>query len=108
MLAFNEHSASEHALVRGDSSDLKTTAMVSHDWGAATAARASIWQERVPSAANLADAISREDFVYAISVGWVRYFPDFSKLWPVLLEVTRPPFDFSPQALQKIMEASKP
>ena len=77
-----------------------------HFWGAASAAGASVYLERVTSKANLADAISREDFSHAEAEGWVRYFPDFSKLWPVLLTVTRPPYDFSPETLAHIMAAA--
>ena len=107
VIAFDDNTASEHALVRGYSSDPSTNVIVSHFWGAATAAGASVWLERVSSKANLADAIRRKLFAYAISEGWARVYPDFSKLWPVLLEVTRPPYIFSPQALSKILAAVK-
>ena len=107
VMAFDDNTASEHALTRGYSSDPSTNAIVSHFWGAATAAGASVWLERVSSAANIADAISRGDFTHAIAEGWHRATVDFSNLWPVLLEITRPPYDFSPLALSKIMAAVK-
>ena len=103
VIAFDDNTASEHALTRGCSSDPSTNSIVSHFWGAATKAGASVWLERVTSKANLADAIRRADFAHAQAEGWVRRYPDFSKLWEVLLEVTRPPFDFSPEALERIL-----
>ena len=107
MLAFDDNTASEHALVRGYSSDPTTNVRVSHFGGAASLAHASVWLERVPSPANLADAIRREDFTFAVAAGWVRCYPDLSKLWKTLLKATRPPYDFSPQALRRIMAAAK-
>ena len=106
VIAFDDNTASEHALVRGYSSDPSTNVIVSHFWGAASSAGASVWLERVSSKANLADAISREDFAHAMAEGWIRFYPDFSKLWSVLLEVTRPPYDFSPETLAHIMAAA--
>ena len=106
VLAFDDNTASEHALVRGYSSDNTTNVIVSHYWGAASASRSSVWLERVPSAANIADPISREDFAFAEAAGWVRVFPDFRKLWVVLRKITRPPYDFSSKALRQVLAAT--
>ena len=105
-LAFNDNTASEHALTRGLSSDPGTNAVISHYWGAASHFRSDVWFNRVTSAANVGDAVSREDFQFARESGWRRYTPSWELLWPALTSIATPPFELGPDALRLLLSAA--
>ncbi len=59
--AFVDNMAARFSLLKGYSRDRDANAMVSLCWGRVTVAGSATWFEHVPSKAQLADAVSRQD-----------------------------------------------
>ena len=102
--SFVDNTAAQHALTRGYSGNAAVNAVVSAFWVAASVYTASPWFERVPSKANISDAVSKRDFAYARDQGWRRLDFDFTRVYAVLADfVDSGSFDVEPlvQAIVK-------
>jgi len=82
--AFVDNDAARHALAKGYSGNLAANTIVSAFWATAAAHASSPWFERVSSAANIADAISRGVFDDAARLGWRRLHLDLGATWQAL------------------------
>ena len=85
--AFIDNDAARHALAKGYSGNLAANAMVSAFWTTAAAKACSPWFERVTSAANLSDKISRGCFTDAERLGWRRLEFDLNYTWNTLRDL---------------------
>ena len=79
--SFVDNTAAQHALTRGYSGNAAANAVVSAFWVAASVYAASPWFERVPSKANISDAVSRRDFAYSEDQKWRNLNFDFTRVY---------------------------
>ena len=86
VLCFNDNTASQHALIKGYSSDEATNAIISLFWQSAASRCVSPWIVRVSSEDNIADEISRGDFARARRLSWQEVKLPLGSIWPVLLD----------------------
>ena len=95
--SFVDNTAAQHALTRGYSGNAAANAVVSAFWVAASVYAASPCFERVPSKANISDAISRRDFAYAEDQEWRHLDFDFTRVYTLLADfVDSSSFDVEP------------
>ena len=78
--------ASQHALIKGYSSDEATNAIISLFWLSAASRCISPWIERVSSQDNIADEISRGEFARARRLAWQEVELPLGSIWPVILD----------------------
>ena len=92
-----DNTAAQHALTRGYSGNAAANAVISAFWVAASRYAASPWFERVPSKANISDAVSRRDFTFAEDQRWRRLNFDFTQVYTLLADfVDSGSFDVEP------------
>ena len=84
-LSFVDNVAAQWALSKGYSKNSEANLLVSLFWAAVTEKGSDPWFERVPSKANISDAISRGDDSEAAKRGWVKWDVDLTKTWQVLM-----------------------
>ena len=109
--SFVDNTAAQHALTRGYSGNAAANAVVSAFWVAASVYTACPWFERVPSKANISDAVSRRDFTYAKDQKWRRLDFDFTRVYTLLADfVDSGSFDVEPlvEDIVKDLSAQRP
>ena len=109
--SFVDNTAAQHALTRGYSGNAAANAVISAFWVAASVYAASPWFERVPSKANISDAVSRRDFTFAEDQGWRRLDFDFTQVYMLLADfVDSGSFDVEPlvKDIVKDLSAQRP
>ena len=94
--------AARFSLLKGYSRDRDANATVSLFWGCVTEAGSAPWFEHVPSKAQLADAVSRQDWVLAKSENWLRIEPDFDGLWDIVADISAHHPVATPQHIQRV------
>ena len=95
--SFVDNTAAQHALTRGYSGNAAANAVVSAFWVAAAGYTACPWFERVPSKANISDAVSRRDFAYAVDQKWRHLDFDFTRVYTLFADfVDSGSFDTEP------------
>ena len=72
IVAFIDNTAGQAALTKGYGKDAAVNGMISAFWTLAARRGWFVEFERVPSKANVADAVSRDDFTRARREGWIR------------------------------------
>ena len=72
VVAFIDNTAGQAALTKGYGKDAAINGMISAFWNLAARQGWFVEFERVPSKANVADAVSRDDFSRARREGWIR------------------------------------
>ena len=85
--AFVDNVGAEHALRKGFSRDRDANAIISLFWAAAAHCTTRPWFERVPSAAQLADGVSRNDDTAAQCIGSKRLDFDFDEIWGIIIDM---------------------
>ena len=91
VISFIDNVAAQFALVKGYSRHVGGNVVSSCYWGAAARYKINPWFERVASASNIADAISRFDLSEAARQGWYVAQLDFSVVFEALLAHLRNP-----------------
>ena len=86
VLCFSDNTASQHALIRGYSSDGATNTIISLYWLSAASRCISPWIERVSSQDNIADETSRGDFERARKLRWREVVLPLEAIWTVTLD----------------------
>ena len=72
IIAFIDNTAGQAALTKGYGKDGAVNGMIAAFWSLAAHQGWLVEFERVPSKANVADAVSRDDFGRAMAEGWTR------------------------------------
>ena len=72
IVAFIDNTAGQAALTKGYGKDAAVNGMISAFWTLAARRGWFVEFERMPSKANVADAVSRDDFTRARREGWTR------------------------------------
>ena len=85
--SFVDNVGARFSLVKGYSRDADANAIVSLFWHAAAEVLAAPFFEHVPSSAQLADKVSRNEHADALHQGWTRVDLDLDDLWDLLAEV---------------------
>ena len=83
-ISFVDNTAAIFAIRKSYSSDETMNILASVFWATAADDGSTPWFERVSSAANPADAVSRGEFLDAWSLGAVKVEDDFGAVWPIL------------------------
>ena len=65
------------------------------------------WLERVSSADNISDAVSRWDFELVRKAGWHQVDLDFTPLWTALMRVASEPCLASPERATEVLAAAE-
>ena len=76
-------------------------------WCSVTDKEGDPWFERVPSKANLSDAISRGDEEEARRQGWTKLEVDLRSIWAILMKLTKVGFEHIPALAKLICVAAK-
>ena len=85
-LSFCDNTGSHFSLIKGMSKDPEVNALVGIYWAVSGILGVDPWIEVVPTKAQLADAVSRQDVSEATLLGW-KYVPmDLTVVWRVLIE----------------------
>ena len=95
------------SLIKGYSSNAEANVLISLFWATAVAKAAEPWFERVPSAANVSDAISRKDFSKAKEMGWTPCEVGLDCLWQLLREAKKIPLKELPAMAAKLCTSSR-
>ena len=82
--AFVDNTAAEFALNKGYSRDPDCNIIVSLFWTTVGLLGACPWLERVPSSAQVADAVSRNDLAAAHARGWKHFNADLTHIWDLI------------------------
>ena len=85
--AFIDNEGARYSLLKGYSRDQDANAIISLFWGHAAMCKTAPWFERVPSAAQLADGVSRDDWELPFAQGWLRIEPNFDGIWDILFDM---------------------
>ena len=85
--AFCDNVGARFSLAKGYTKDVATNAVVSLFWHAATEVGTAPWFEHVPSAAQLADGVSRGDRTLPEKNGWDELDLQIDDLWELLLQI---------------------
>ena len=85
--AFCDNVGARFSLAKGYTKDVAANAVVSLFWHAATEAGTAPWFEHVPSAAQLADGVSRGDRTLPEKNGWDELDLQIDDLWVLLLQI---------------------
>ena len=84
-ISFCDNMGSHFSLIKGMSRDPEVNALVGLFWAASGILGVDPWIEYVPTKAQLADAVSRQDVSEANALGW-HYVPmDLTTVWQILL-----------------------
>ena len=75
------------SLLKGYSKNPDGNLLISLFWHYAATMRAYPWFEHVPSAAQLADGVSRDDWTIPKERNWLRISPDFEPFWDLLSDI---------------------
>ena len=84
-LSFVDNTASQWALTKGYSRDPEANCIVGLFWTSAALLGSHPWFGRVGTNAQLADGVSRNDFVDAKRLGWKRFNADLTEVWEVIV-----------------------
>ena len=84
---FVDNMSARFALTRGYSKDADANAVISLFWHFAASNATSPWFEHVPSAAQLADGVSRDDLTLSEAYGWGEVGLDLTEVWAVVQNV---------------------
>ena len=84
-LSFVDNTASQWALTKGYSRDPEANCIVGLFWTSAAPLGSHPWFERAGTNAQLADGVSRNDFVDAKRLNWKRLNADFTEVWEVVV-----------------------
>ncbi len=85
-MAFVDNEAAKRALIKGYGNDIRINAMLGMYWAFHADHQRSPWLERVSSAANLSDAISRDDFSLNLANGWLHLRLDLADTYAILIQ----------------------
>ena len=85
--AFVDNVGARCSLLKGYSKNADGNLLVSLFWHHSALRRTYPWFEHVPSAAQLADGVSRDDWSIPSQRGWEYIDPDFSPFWTLLNEI---------------------
>ncbi len=85
--AFIDNVGARCSLSKGYTKNENGNALVSLFWHHAAGRMTLPWFEHVPSAAQLADGISRDDWTIPRARGWLLIQPDFTDFWDLLHDI---------------------
>ena len=89
-ISFVDNEAAKHALVRGYGSVTAVNQLIQTFWSECENRQLHPWFERVSSAANLADAVSRDDLTEGLRRGWKTIDPDMNEMYNMLRRIPYP------------------
>jgi hypothetical protein len=89
-ISFVDNEAAKHALVRGYGSVTAVNQLIQTFWSECENRQLHPWFERVSSAANLADAVSRDDLTEGLRRGWKTISPDMNEMYNMLRRIPYP------------------
>ena len=84
-LSFVDNTASQWALTKGYSRDPEANAIVGLFWTSAALLGSHSWFECIGTNAQLADAVSRNDFSDAKRLHWKHFDADPTEVWEVIV-----------------------
>ncbi len=85
--AFVDNCGARCSLLKGYSKNPDGNLLISLFWHYAATKRTVPWFEHVPSAAQLADGVSRDDWTIPKERSWLRISPDFDPFWDLLCDI---------------------
>ena len=92
IFAFCDNPAAQHALLKGYTNHSGVGVVTSCYWAIAAIRKLNPWFERVSSASNISDGVSRHEFELATKLDWCQVSVDFTQVFKLLVDHIQNPY----------------
>ena len=90
-IQFVDNEAAKFALTKGYGADPNINSLLSLFWSHQASTGQDPWFERVSSAANISDSVSRDDMSEANAAGWLYIDLDLEYIWDIIIRCVHDP-----------------